>query len=175
MTRNILATTALTALLAAPVAFADEATPLDIGGDSPEITHDGGETVVGSTDGRAAVATERPGIGIAEYDPTRATVTEAEFDVLRASPGADFETQDGVRLGVVQDVMFDAQGNPEMVVNLLNDTQIEADTLVVTLLPGSFTLVNNALLIDTTADELYLKAQQGAKRNDENRTTVIVM
>ena len=175
MTRKIFATTALTALLAAPLAYADEATPLDVGGDSPRITNDGRETTVGSTDGRAAVATERPGIGIAEYDFTRSTVTEAEFNALAASPGADFETQDGVVLGQVQNVMFDAQGNPELVVDLRNDSGIDAETLVVTLLPNSFALVNGAMVLDTTADELFLKAEQGSVANSAERTTVIVM
>lgn len=175
MTRNILLTsTTIATLIAAPVALADDSAS-DLQGNSPAITEGGQDNIVGSTPSDPDVPSDRVDLGIAEYDPERNAVTAEEYDALKASIGSDFRTQDGVVLGVVEGVTFDAQGNPELSVNLHDDTEIEADRLVVTLLPGSLTLADGKIFLDTTADELYTKAQSGAKRDDETRTTVIIM
>ena len=176
MTRKfLLTTTTIATLIAAPAAFASQDSASDLTGNSPAITEGGNANVVGSTAGTPEVATKRPGIGIAEYDPTRMAMTEEQYAALAASVGAAFKTQDDEILGYIDGVTFDAQGNPELVVDLLDDTKIDAETLVVTLLPESVTLRNGMIYLDTTADELYLKAQSGSKRDDETRTTVIVM
>ncbi len=175
MTRSFLiTTTTIATLIAAPMAFASDDSASDLTGNSPAITEGGQANVVGSST-PGDLATKRPGIGIAEYDPTRMAMPKSEYDALIASVGADFKTQDGEVLGVVENLTFDAQGNPEMVVDLVSDTKIDAETLVVTLLPESVELRDGKIFLDTTADELYLKAQDGSKRDDETRTTVIVM
>lgn len=175
MTRNILLSTAIAALIATPAAFASENNATDLQGNSPAVTESGNANAVGSTQNDTDVAMKRPGVGIAEYDPTTMKMTRAQYNALSASVGADFKTQDGIMLGMVEEVTFDGQGNPEMVVDLVEDTKIDAETLIVTLLPESITLVEGQILIDTTADELYLKAQSGSKRDDETSTTVVVM
>ena len=174
MKRILAATTALS-LMAAPVAFAANDSASDLKGNSPAITEGGNANVVGSINNTTEVAPARPGIGISEYDPTRMTMTEEQYNAIAATVGAEFKTQDEEILGYVTNVTFDAQGNPELVVDLVDDTKIDAETLVVTLLPESVIIQDGRLIIDTTADELYLKAQSGSKRDDETRTTVIVM
>lgn len=175
MTRSFLATTTtIAALIAAPMALASQDSMTDVTGNSPAITEGGDTNVVGSTASNSE-NTKRYGIGDSAYDPTRMAMSEAEYNALGRSIGAEFKTQDGVVLGMVEDVMVDAQGNPELVVDLNNDTKIDADTLVVTLLPDSIMLSEGRIIIDTTEDELYNKAQAGSKRDDETRTTVIVM
>ncbi|MCX7559486.1 hypothetical protein OS190_07870 [Sulfitobacter sp. F26204] len=175
MTRKFLMTsTTIATLIAAPMAFAAENSASDLQGNSPAVTEGGNKNVVGST-ANSDIATKRVGLGIAEYDATRMVTTKEEYQALARSVGADFKTQDNEVLGVVDGVTFDAQGNPELVVNLNDDSKIDADTLVVTLLPESLTLRDGKIFLDTTADELYLKAQDGSKRDDETRTTVIVM
>lgn len=174
MTRNFLMTsTTIAALVAAPMAFATEDSASDLQGNSPAITETGLKNEVGSIN--ADGTQKRYSIGGSEYDATTMTMSEAEYRALVASVGAYFETQDGKTLGVIEDLTFDGQGNPELIVDLVNDTKIDADTLVVTLLPDSVTLTDGKVLISTTEDELYLKAQSGSKRDDETRTTVIVM
>ena len=176
MTRKFLLTTpTIASLIAAPVAFASQDSASDLQGNSPAVTEGGNANVVGSSTPMPDVATKRQGIGIAEYDPTRMAMTEEQYAAISASVGAEFKTQDGEVLGYVEGVTFDAQGNPEMIVDLLDTTKIDAETLVVTLLPDSVTLRDGKIFLDTTADELYLKAQSGSKRDDETRTTVIVM
>ena len=176
MTRKFLLTsTTIATLIAAPAAFATQDSASDLQGNSPAVTEGGDANVVGSTAGTPEIAKKRPGIGIAEYDPTRMAMSEEEYAALSRSVGAEFKTQDNEVLGTVENVTFDAQGNPELVVDLLNTANIDADTLVVTLLPESVNLRDGRIIIDTTADELYLKAQSGSKRDDETRTTVIVM
>lgn len=174
MTRSILkTTTVIAALAAAPMALADQDSMTDATGNSPAITEGGDANVVGSipTDER----TKRYNIGDSEYDPTRMAMPEAEYNALRASVGAEFKTNEGKVMGVIENVMFDAQGNPELVVDLNNDTKIDAETLVVTLLPESVVLRDGLIFLDTSEDELYNKALAGSKRDDETRTTVIVM
>ena len=174
MTRSFLMTTSTIAALAfAPSAFA-QSVAAEMPGQSPAVTEGGNDNIVGSSS-PSELATKRPGTGIAEYDPQRMAMPKVEYDALIASVGADFKTNEGTVLGVVENVMFDAQGNPELVVDLNNDTKIDAETLVVTLLPESVTLRDGKIFLDTSADELYLKAQDGSKRDDETRTTVIVM
>lgn len=175
MTRSFLITsTTIATLIAAPLAFAAEDSVSDLQGNSPAVTEGGDKNVVGST-GNTENATTRAGLGIAEYDATRMAMTEEQYLALSRSVGADFKTQDNEVLGVVETVTFDGQGNPELVVDLNDETKIDADMLVVTLLPESVTLKDGKIFLDTTADELYLKAQAGSKRDDETRTTVIVM
>ncbi|MEM6941385.1 MAG: hypothetical protein AAF943_07460 [Pseudomonadota bacterium] len=175
MTRSVLMTTStIAALIAAPMAFATEATTLDMGGNSPAITNGGDTSIAGSSEpGR--LPTAKPGIGVSTFEPTPSPLPQAEYDALMASVGSDFKTNEGTILGVVTDVTMDAQGHPEMVVDLRDDTKIDADVLVVTLLPESVQLRDGKIFLDTSEDELYNKAQAGAARDDETRTAVIVM
>ncbi len=174
MTRSFLITTsAIIALAAAPAAYAQSVAET-MPGNSPAVTEGGAANVVGSST-PSDYAITRQGIGIADYDPMRMAMPKSEYDALIASVGADFKTNEGTVLGVVEDVMFDAQGNPELVVDLNDDTKIDAETLVVTLLPESVDLIDGKIILDTSEDELYNKAQSGVARDDETRTTVIVM
>jgi hypothetical protein len=176
MTRKFaLTTTTIAALIAGPAAMADTSLASELPTNSPQVSETATKTEAGSTLNNYDAKDKRYGLGIAEYDPVTMNLTDAEYAAIKGSVGADFETKDGMKLGVVKGVSFDGQGNPEMIVDLVEDTKIEAETLVVTLLPDSLNLVNGQIVIDTTADELFLKAQSGAIRDDETRTTVIVM
>lgn len=177
MTRKFLITsTTIATLMTAPMAIASEDSVTDPIGNSPAVTEGGDKNAVGSIPTPASeLATKRPGIGIADYDPTVMSMTIEEYNALARSVGSDLKVRDGEVLGTVTDVTFDGQGNPEMVVDLKEDVKIDAETLVLTLLPESLELVDGRIVLDTTADELYLKAQSGSKRDDETSTTVIVM
>ena len=175
MTRSfILSTTAAVALMAAPLAHATENSTA-VPGNSPAITETGNANVVGSTSNELDTATKRYGIGIAEYDPTRMAMPQSTYDALAAAVGDEFKTTDGERLGVVSGLTFDAQGNPELAIDLDPETPIDAETLVITLLPESLQVVDGKIFLDTTLGELSMLAQDGSKRDDETRTTVIVM
>ncbi|KAJ05044.1 hypothetical protein [Sulfitobacter mediterraneus] len=176
MTRKFLLTsTTIATLVAAPMAYASGTIADELPTNSPEVSANVPATDGGSTLNNYDTNNKRYGLGIADYDPTTMSLTDAEYAAVKASVGANFETQDGEVLGVVKGISFDGQGNPEMVVDLEEDTKIDAEVLVVTLLPDSLRLDNGQIVIDTTADGLYLKAQQGSKADDETRTTVIVM
>ncbi|MBD3663498.1 hypothetical protein [Sulfitobacter aestuariivivens] len=177
MTRNFLMTsTTIATLIAAPMAMASNDSASDLTGNSPAITEGGQANAVGSiSNGDKDVPLTRQGIGIAEYDPTSMSVTTAQYNALVNAIGGELTTTDDVFLGDITEVTFDGQGNPEVVVDLIEDVKIDAETLVLTLLPESMMMIDGTLVLDTTIDELYLKAQDGSKRDDETRTTVIVM
>ncbi|MFT6674705.1 MAG: hypothetical protein ACJAVM_000888 [Sulfitobacter sp.] len=176
MTRNILLTsTTIATLIAAPLAYAEGSIDTELQTQSPQVAETQQKTDAGSSTNDLVAKDTRYGVGIAEYDPVMMNLSDKEYAAVKASVGANFETQDGAVLGVVQGVSFDGQGNPEMVVDLEEDSKIDAEVLVVTLLPESLRLEDGQIVIDTTADELYLKAQDGSKRDDETRTTIIVM
>lgn len=176
MTRTFLIqSTAIATLITAPLALSAETSAGDLTGNSPRILDGGMANDAGSINRTSDMATKRPGIGISEADPMPTPMSTEEYVALSQAVGADFKTSDDVLLGSVKAVTVDAQGNPELVVDMLDDAKIDADTLVLTLLSDSVTLDDNAILIDTTADELYLQAQSGSKHDDETRTTVVVM
>lgn len=176
MTRSILATTtAIATLVATSVAFAAENSVSDLQGNSPAVTEGGNANEVGSTAATSDLATKRFGIGEAEYDATRMAMSQEQYAALGASIGADFMTNEGKVLGMIKDVTIDGQGNPNLEVDLNEDTKIDADVLVITLLPDSIVLKDGKIFLDTSEDNLYLQAQDGSKADDESRTTVIVM
>ena len=179
MTRfKLFTTSAIAATVAAPMAFADVASgKVDT---HPNIASAGSETPVGSTPTSAETGTqmtdnERRDIGNAEYDPTRMAMPEAEYKALMASVGADFKTSDGVALGTVSGIDFDAQGNPELAVKLLDDTKFEAEKLILTLLPESVELSGDAIIIDESADDLFLAADNATTRGDDSVVNVNIM
>lgn len=176
MTRSILATTtAIATLVATSFAFAAENSVSDLQGNSPAVTEGGQDNTVGSTENTSDLVTKRFGIGESAYDATRMAMSEEQYDALNASIGADFMTNEGKVLGMIEDVTIDAQGNPNLEVELNDDTKIDAELLVITLLPESIVLKEGKIFIDTSEDNLYLQAQDGSKADDETRTTVIVM
>lgn len=176
MTRSILATTtAIATLVATSFAFAAENSVSDLQGNSPAVTEGGQDNTVGSTENTSDLVTKRFGIGESAYDATRMAMSEEHYHALNASIGADFMTNEGKVLGMIEDVTIDAQGNPNLEVELNDDTKIDAELLVITLLPESIVLKEGKIFIDTSEDNLYLQAQDGSKADDETRTTVIVM
>ncbi|QUJ77864.1 PRC-barrel domain-containing protein [Sulfitobacter albidus] len=154
MTRNLMITTAaVAALFAAPMATAQTV--------SDDVTN-------------VEIETKRPGIGIAEYDPTIMGVQQDQYDALRNTVGDPLLTTDNEQLGTITEVTFDGMGNPELVVDLVPEAKIDAEELVITLLPETINIVDGKIFLDTTTDELYLKAQQGSKRDDETSTSVTI-
>ncbi|MEM6305001.1 MAG: hypothetical protein AAF744_09780 [Pseudomonadota bacterium] len=177
MTYKFLITASTIATLAAaPMAMAQTVdSASDLQGNSPNVTEGGFDSDAGSIANADKVAPRtRQGIGIAAFDPTTTTLSQNEYDVLAASVGGDFETSDGVLLGEVTGLAFDGQGNPEIEVDLLAETKIDAETLVMTILPENLEVMNGKIFIDVTYDELYLQAQDGSKRDDESRTNVVI-
>ncbi|WP_370401724.1 hypothetical protein [Sulfitobacter sp. JB4-11] len=166
MTRKILMTTStIAALVAAPLAHADGSIESELPGNSPAITDYGTKTDVGSlTNSDKEQLGTRFGVGIAEYDPTRMTMPEEEYMALMTAVGGDFATSDGMLLGKVTAIDFDAQGNPELSIALLEDTRFDAENLILTLLPESVKLSGNQIIIDETADDLYLAASTSTAR-----------
>lgn len=170
--------TAIAALISAPMAFADVASGK--ADTNPNTASAGSETQVGSIPttqetGNQMQDNERRDLGNAEYDPTRMAMSEAEYTALVASVGADFQTSDGVELGTVSGVDFDAQGNPELMIALRDDNKFEAENLILTLLPESVQLDGRSIIIDETADNLFLAANNATDRGDDTTVTVNIM
>ncbi|WP_299558111.1 hypothetical protein [uncultured Sulfitobacter sp.] len=156
MTSKFLMTTAtITALIAAPMAYAQTTTE--------EITP-------------ADISQTRAGVGIAEYDPTGMSVTQEEYDVLSASVGKPLLTTANEAIGTITGVGFDGQGNVELAVDLPEDTDFEADLMRLRLLPGSVTLVNEQVILDTTVDALKVKViGDDAQGGSDREVTISVM
>ena len=175
MTRKFLMTsTVIASLIAAPVAYAESLAEQG-DGVNPEITEGGQGTTVGSTANADTDQNIKTGIGESEFDPTRMAMTEAQYDAVVASVGAEFQTRSGETLGMVEDVMFDGQGNPELSIKLADASKLDAEMLKLTLLPESIMVVDNKIVLDITADDLFLNAQDGGERDADNSAVAIVM
>ncbi len=149
MTRKFIMTTAaITALIAAPMAYAETA--------SKDLT-------------AAEISQTKSGLGIAEYDPTGMSVTQEEYDVLEASVGTQLMTGANDSIGTITGVGFDGQGNAELMVELPADTSLEADKLTIVLLPNSVKLVDNTVVLDTTLDELNLMVKESGAEGGSDR------
>ncbi len=153
MTRNFIMTTAaFTALVAAPMAYAETATK--------DIT-------------AAEISQTETGLGIAEYDPTGMSVTQEEYDLLAASVGAQLMTTANDSIGKITGVGFDGQGNAELAVELPADTTLEAEMLTIVLLPNSLKMVDDTVLLDTTVDELSLMVKDSGSEGGADRAVRI--
>lgn len=96
------------------------------------------------------------------------------FKVLANSRGEPFSTSDGTELGVIEEIDFNVQGNPELVIDLKDRSVIDADRLVVTVLPDNLLFSGNKLILDTSVPELKLKAEKNSVRDSEGRVEVTV-
>lgn len=153
MTRKFIMTTAaITALIAAPMAYAETTTK--------DLT-------------AAEVSQTEAGIGIAEYDPSGMSVTQEEYDVLAASVGAQLMTTANDSIGTITGVGFDGQGNAELAVELPTDTVFEADMLNIVLLPDSVTMTDGIVILDTTVDEMNLMVKESGAEGGEGRSVRI--
>lgn len=96
------------------------------------------------------------------------------FKAFANARGEPMMTRDGTELGTVAEVDFNAQGNPELVVELRDNVAIDADRLVVTILPNNVSLTENRLVLDTTLQELALKAQKSGIRETHDLIDVTI-
>ena len=166
MTRKLLmTTTTLIALAAAPMAYAE--TPQASTGTGSEV----------ASEGAFKYDTNSPRIsnGMAEFDDTSIAMSQATFRALSNARGNDLETSDGVKIGTVTGLDFNAQGNPELMVDLAADTKIAAEVLVITVQPENLMIKDGQIYLATSLDELYLKAQSGNARDSAGRTAITLM
>ncbi len=91
--------------------------------------------------------------------------------VLDAS-GSTFATVDGDTIGVIENVTVDNQGNAELIVDIADDATIEADVLVVEVEQGKVSMVNDALLLETSLGELRTAASTDAGRHPDGRVEI---
>lgn len=157
-----LSMTAAAAALAASSAFAES--PQAATGTSTEV----------ASDAPKAYDTNSPRLtnGKAEMDPTVIEFSTDTMLALEAASGEMLKTNEGTQIGLIEDVTYNAQGNPEIIVDVLDDAAIAAETLVVTVQPGNIALADNKLFLDTTYDELLLKVAADGNRGSNDRVDV---
>ena len=96
------------------------------------------------------------------------------FKALANARGGPMALTDGTKIGVIEEIDYNVQGNPELVVDVLEESGIPADRLIVTVLPDNIMMSNDKLMLDTSLDELILKAEQNSISDDQNRVEVTV-
>lgn len=105
-------------------------------------------------------------------DPVTIGMDQEVFDALLASPGTNILSTKGEVVGMIENVMVNAVGNPELVVDLTNQSEIPAEVLVVTVQPGSVMTRDGLLYLDTSIDELQLKARNNSGRDSDDRVQI---
>ncbi len=170
MLRNtIIAATSALALTAAHGATAQSG--------SPEASTGTG-TEVGSQKQlwyESYLGTGSPEVGNAPAQDTQSIgISNDAFKVLANAKGEPMMTNDGTPVGIIQEVDFNVQGNPELVVNVSDRNVIDADRLVVTVLPNNFNYAGDQLILDSSLAELKLKARENSISDSEGRVEVTV-
>ena len=140
---------------------------------SPEASSDTGAEVASQK--RLYYETMSPAAGTdpAQDDMAIAMPLDA-FKALANARGAPIRTNDGTQLGLIEEVDFNVQGNPELVVDIQDRSVIDADRMIVTVLPDNFMFTGNRLMLDSSLAELKLKAEKNSVRDSENRVEVTV-
>lgn len=141
---------------------------------SPEASTGTG-TEVGSQGVAIEYETSSPA---ASTDPAADTMSiNMNMDTFRALSNARGEpvlTQEGNLIGIINSVDVNAQGNPELVVGIRDRSVIDADNLIITVTSGTITTTNTGFLLDTTLEELKLKAGASGIRDSVNRVDVTI-
>lgn len=157
-----LSATALISTLAASTAFAE----------SPQVSTDTSNEVASETGHTYDTNSPRITNGEAEADMLAAGFSTDKIMALAAAEGEMLKTNEGSEIGVIEDVMYNAQGNPELVIDVLDDASVGADKMVVTIQPGNIMVAENRIILDTTFDELMLKVNAAGSRGSSDRVDV---
>lgn len=91
-----------------------------------------------------------------------------------ATTGETMVTSDGTKLGKITKVDVTANDNTQFFVEVNEDTGIDAEMMVVNVLPGNMDRANGMVYIDTSYAELALKVDKNSIRDSENRVQVFV-
>lgn len=167
MLRNIIfAATSTLALTAAQGALAQSGSPEASTGTGTEV---GSQGVAIEYDTGSPAASTDPAA-----DPMSINMNMDTFRALSNARGEPVFTQEGNLVGIINAVDVNAQGNPELVVGIRDRSVIDADNLVITVASGTILTTNNGFVLDTTLEELKLKAEGSAIRDSVNRVDVTV-
>jgi hypothetical protein len=172
MKRTLLTTvSAVVALAAAPLAAQE--TNVEANSGAPSVSEAGTGTAVSSGEA-AEYDTNSPEIssGDAPVDDMPKSVTAMEAEFLEAAKGSDLETMDGEKIGVIEDVNYNAQGHPELWVDIVDASKIRAEKLVITAQGDAVYMSNGRVVLETDKEELFLKAAS-ALVDDSNQTAQI--
>ena len=109
------------ALSVAPLMAQQTTTEADSG--APSVSEGSSDTAVSSGEANS-YDTNSPEIssGDAPVDDMPKSVTAMEAEFLEAAKGSDLETKDGEKIGTIEDVSYNAQGHPELRVDLVEDS-----------------------------------------------------
>jgi hypothetical protein len=163
MTRSkLIYTVAATAMLSPAALLAD----------TPQASTGTGSEVASETPFVYDTNSPRINNGMAEFDDTSIAMPNAVFKALANARGEELETNDGTVIGMIERVNTNAQGNPELVVDVESEAIIPADTLIVTVQPGNVMLGNEGIYLTTSVAELKLKAEKNSVRDSEDRVSV---
>ena len=163
MFRTKLITTVAAAALTLPVAAHAE---------SPQASTETGSEVASQQTFTYDTNSPRINNGMAEFDASSIAMPSKVFRALANARGENLETTEGDVVGMIEAVNVNAQGNPELVVDIKNDSAIPAEVLVVTVQPGNVKMMNNKLFLDTSLRELELKASKNSVRDSQDRVSV---
>jgi len=111
-------------------------------------------------------------IGNSAKDISGIGISTDKILALAAVKGEMLKTNEGTEIGLIQDVSYNAQGNPELIVDVLDRAAIGADTLVMTLQPGNIDLATNRIILDTSYAELLLKVKADGGPDSADRVDV---
>lgn len=139
---------------------------------SPEASTDTGSAVssveLNEYDSESPEVTD----GSAESDPVKLTTESEFFQNLVAAKGDDLSTMDGDVIGRIDNVEVNAQGNTELVIDLVEGTDIAAEMLVMEILPDNVMMKDGKTVLDTSLVELEKMAKYNSGRDSDQRVTV---
>ena len=175
MKRTLLTTVStVIALSVAPLMAQQTTTEADSG--APSVSEGSSDTAVSSGEANS-YDTNSPEIssGDAPVDDMPKSVTAMEAEFLEAAKGSDLETKDGEKIGTIEDVSYNTQGHPELRVDLVEDSKIRAEKLVITAQGDSVYMANGRVVLETDKEELFLKAAASVVDGSNNTAQVSLM
>ncbi|MCR8826520.1 hypothetical protein [Pseudosulfitobacter koreensis] len=174
MTRKFLTTAStIAALMAAPALAQEVVDNPALKSNSPAM--DGGQdNPVASNQFQYDTTNKRVSNGYAEYDVNQIAMSQAAFRALSNARGERLETTDGELIGVIENVMVSAQGNPELVVALTDDAsaRFQSEVLVIAVTPGNVMLQDGQVALGTTLDDMTLAVEEGGRGTTSGRKSV---
>ncbi|SPH21662.1 hypothetical protein ASD8599_02414 [Ascidiaceihabitans donghaensis] len=93
---------------------------------------------------------------------------------LENAKGEMLKTNEGEQIGVIEEIDYNAQGNPELVIDVFDKSVVGADRMVMTIQPDNIVLAGNAIVLDTTYNELLAKVKASGVQGSADRVDVTI-
>ncbi|MEP4981707.1 hypothetical protein [Ascidiaceihabitans sp.] len=75
---------------------------------------------------------------------------------------------------MVEEIDYNAQGNPELVIDVFDKSVVGADRMVMAIQPDNIVLAGNAIVLDATYNKLLAKVKASGVQGSADRVDVTI-